>query len=146
MMARNEQMGTVGNDAPEGPAGLSPPVPALERIAVLLRHLDAQVAAMKQKASAGRQLSIVEEVPDLDRVLGPLEEVLATAGETFGLEPAVLDGRRAVRGALHILWADLIDMSPENLRKHWGVVDIPDHWPELHRQLLAAVEGAIAQL
>lgn len=145
MMAA-EEMGAARRDE----RGWSPsslrPTSALERITVLLRHIDAQLGAVKQEVCSVRQFSVLDEVPDLNRVLGPLEEALSAAADTFGVEPVALDGRRALRGVLHILWADLIDMSPENLRKHWGVEDIPDHWPELHLRLLAAVEGAIAQL
>ena len=129
--------------------GSLPPLPAtsaLDRITVLLRHMDTELAAVRQQVSGARRLSIREEVPDLDWVLGPIERVLDSAADTFGLEPAVLDGRKALRGTVNILWADLIDMSPENLYKYWGVDDIPDDWRELHRQLLAAVETAIAQL
>jgi len=54
--------------------------------------------------------------------------------------------RSRVRGPLHILWADLVELSPEGLRKYWGVRDVPPGWPKLHRDLMAAVESAIAQL
>jgi hypothetical protein len=146
MTAASEEGRTVGWGGTEGPLSPSSPTPALERITVVLRHIDTQLAAVKQEVSTDRRLSRSEEVPDLDQVLGPLETLVGTAADTFGLEPAVFDGRRATRGALHIIWADLIDMSPDNLRKRWGVDDIPDGWPELHRQLLLAVEQAIAQL
>ncbi len=146
MTAASKDVLAVRRDEPEGSQSPFSPTSALDRITILLRHMDTQLVAVRQKVSAVHRLWIPEEVPDLDRVLGPVERVLGSAAGTFGLEPAVLDGRRAVRGALHILWADLIDMSPENLGKHWGVDDIPDDWPLLHRQLLAAVEEAIAQL
>lgn len=150
-MATDKALGPAPNEPvrnePGAPApGPWPPAPALERITVLLRHVDTEVAALRGRVSADRQLSLVQELPDLDLAFGPIEKALAAAAETLGLEPAVLDGRKALRGALQILWADLIDMSPENLRKHWGLDDIPDQWPELHRRLVAAVEGAIAQL
>jgi hypothetical protein len=54
--------------------------------------------------------------------------------------------RRRVRGQLHILWADLIEMSPEGLGKHWDAHDVPEAWPELQRRLLAVVENGIAEL
>ncbi|HTT89979.1 MAG TPA: hypothetical protein VMF65_10540 [Acidimicrobiales bacterium] len=138
----------VGEARQDGPGGLpsSSPTSALGRIAVLLRHVDTEIAAVRQEVSSSRRLSVLDDVPDLDRILGPLERALSTAADTFELEPAVLDGRRALRATLNILWADLVDTSPENLHKYWGVVDIPDHWPRLHSQLLAAVETAIAEL
>lgn len=145
-MAAGDNEDAVGRDGPGEPPSSGPQAPALERIAVMLRHIDSQLAEVKQEVSSNRRLSVFEQVPDLDQVLGPLEAALSAATETFGLVPAVLDGRRALLGTLHILWADLIDASPEKLRKHWGLDDIPEHWPELHRRLLAAVEGAIAQL
>ncbi len=146
MMAATGEPDANRSDGPGGPPSSLRPTPALERIVVLLRHIDTQLSTVKQEVSSNRRLSALEGVPDLDHVLGPLERALDIAANTLGLEPAVLDGRRALRGALHILWADLIDMSPEKLRKHWGLYDIPDDWPQLHRQLLAAVEEAIAQL
>jgi hypothetical protein len=146
MTAAPEEVPDLRRDGPEGAACSSSPTAALKRIAVLLRHMDTQIAGVKQEVSSGRQLSMFEDVPDLDEVLGPLERLLGAAADVFGLEPVVLDGRRALRGTLHILWADLVDTSPENLRKYWGLDDIPDHWPELHSQLFAAVERAIAQL
>jgi hypothetical protein len=145
-MAPTGEPDAVRREGPAGPPSPLRPTPALERIAVLLRHIDTQLATVKQEVSSDRRLSALENVPDLDHVLGPLEKALDAAAGTFGLEPVVLDGRRALRGALHILWADLIDMSPEKLRNHWGLADIPDEWPQLHQQLLAAVEEAIAQL
>jgi hypothetical protein len=125
---------------------VSPSTSALERVTVLLRHIDTQLAAVRQEVSTAHPLSVPEEVPELDRLLGSIETVVATAADTFGIKPAVFDGRRALRGTLNIVWADLIDLSPENLSKYWGVVDIPEQWPELHSQLLSAVEGAIVQL
>jgi hypothetical protein len=122
------------------------PSPAIERIAVLLRHAEAQIVAMKQEVSPDHRLCVATEVPDLDQVLAPLQSALYTAAEILGLEPSARDGRRALRAMLHILWANLIDMSPENLRRHWGVKDVPPSWPTLHAQLVAAAEGAIAQL
>jgi hypothetical protein len=146
MTAASEEVRAARGDLPEGSSALSSPMPALERITVLLRHMDTQLAAARHEVASVRRLSVPEKVPDLDRVLSPLESVLGRAADTLGIEPAELDGRRALRGALHILWADLVDMSPGNLRKHWGVHDIPEHWPELHIELLAAVEEAISQL
>jgi hypothetical protein len=92
------------------------------------------------------RLSVVSDLPDLERTLAPLEEALGAAVDRLGLETKVLDGRRAVQGALHIIWADLIDMSPDRLRKHWAARDIPEAWAELHGQLLVAVEAAIARV
>jgi hypothetical protein len=146
MTAAPENFEGVRRGEQEGSLSPLPATSALERITVLLRHMDTELAAVRQEVSAVHRLSVREEVPDLDGVLGPIERVLAAAADTFGLEPAVLDGRRALRGTLNILWADLIDMSPENLHKYWGVEDIPDYWHELHCQLLSAVERAIAQL
>ena len=82
--------------------------------------------------------------PGLDHVLGPLSEALAVAVQRLGVQAAPIDVRRRLRGPLHILWADLIEMSPEGLAKHWGAGDVPAAWPELQRLLLAAVENAIA--
>ena len=146
MTAASENMRRVRRDERERFLSPLPPTSALERVTVLLRHMDTQVAAVRQEVSVAHRLSVPEEVPDLDRLLGSIERALGTAADTFGIKPAVFDGRRALRGTLNIVWADLIDMSPENLRKHWGVDDIPEEWPELHSQLLSAVEGAIAQL
>jgi hypothetical protein len=120
--------------------------PARERIVVLLRHTDDQLANVKLEVSADRRLSVATGVPGLDQVLAPLERALCAAADTLGLAPAVRDGRRALRGMLYNLWANLIDMSPENLGKHWGAHDIPESWAPLHAQLVAAVEGAIAQV
>jgi hypothetical protein len=129
-----------------GASPSSVPQTAVERITVWLRHIDTQLASMKQEVSSHRKLSRLEDVPDVDQILRPIEDVLGAAAASLGLEPAKLDGRRALRGGLHILWADLIDMSAENLRKHWGFGDVPNRWPELHRELVSAVERAIAQL
>ncbi len=81
-----------------------------------------------------------------DHVLGPLSEALAEAVQRLGVRAEPTDVRRRLRGPLHILWADLIEMSPEGLGKHWGAQDVPGAWPELQRHLLAAVENAIAAL
>jgi len=121
------------------------PAPALDRIAVLLRHIDDQLAVVKHDFSPIRRLSVADGAPDLEKVVGPLEEALALAADRLGIEPRAFDARRALLGALHIIWADLIDMSPHNLRKHWAVHDVPEPWAELHSQLLAAVETAIAK-
>ena len=122
------------------------PVDPLARIAVLLRHVDDQLASLRHEVWLGRLLSVPQEVPDLDLVLGPVEDALANAARELGLQAQLRDVRSRVRGPLHILWADLVELSPEELRKRWGVRDVPHGWPRLHRDLVAAVEGAIAQL
>lgn len=118
----------------------------MARIAVLLRHIDGQLASLRHEAWPGRHLSVPQEVPDLDLVLGPVEDALVNAARELGLQAQLRDVRSRVRGPLHILWADLVELSPEGLRKHWGVRDVPEGWPRLHHDLMAAVEGAIARL
>jgi hypothetical protein len=86
----------------------------------LLRHTEAQLVAMKQEVSPERRLSVPSKVADLDRVLRPLQRALYDAAETLGLEPSRRDGRRALLAMLHILWANLTDMSPEKPAKALG--------------------------
>jgi hypothetical protein len=146
MTAAAESTRAVQGDRAGGRLPTLPPTPALDRIAVLLRHFDTQLAAVRGEVSLSRRLSVLADVPDLDRVLGPVERAIGATADRLGLEPIVLDGRRALRGTLHILWADLIDLSPEKLRRQWGLDDIPCDWAQSHRQLLAAVEEAITLL
>jgi hypothetical protein len=136
----------VPSESSGGSRGALPPLPALERIATLLRRIDDELATMRHEICPDRLLAVVEEGPGLDRVLGPLEEALGEAVQRLGVQAGSIDVRRRVRGPLHILWADLIEMSPEGLRQHWGAQDVPEAWPQLQRQLLTAVENAIAAL
>jgi hypothetical protein len=119
---------------------------ALTKIATLLRHVDNELAELRHQTAPDRLLSVVRDPPELTEVLGPLEEALSEAVRRLRIEPEPIDVRQRVRGPLHILWADLVDMSPEQLRRQWGAHDVPEAWPGLHRQLLAAVEHAIAAL
>jgi len=135
-----------GTGGPPELAQSSGPVNPVARIAVLLRYLDDQLASLRHEAWPGRLLSVPQEVPDFDLVLGPVEDALASAARELGLHAQLRDVRSRVRGPLHILWADLVELSPEGLRKRWGVREVPQAWPRLHRDLMAAVEGAIAQL
>ena len=121
-------------------------VEALAKIGVFLRHIDDELAAARHENRPDRLLAIVEEVPDLDRILGPIENALAGAVHGLGVQPETIDVRRRLLAPLHMLWADLIDMSAEQLRKHYGALDVPGPWPELQREILTAVENAIAEL
>jgi hypothetical protein len=123
----------------------SPP-DALAKVVVLLRRVDDELASLRHEASPGRLLTIPRDVPDLDLLLGPIEAALEHAVGVLGLQAQQNDMRSRIRGCLYILWADLVEVSPEGLRKHWGVRDIPPGWQELQSMLLVAVEGAIAQL
>ena len=135
-----------GTGEPPEPLSALAPVDPVARIAVLLRHIDDQLASLRHEAWPGRHLSVPQEVPDLDLVLGPVEDALVNAARELGLQAQLRDVRSRVRGPLHILWADLVELSPEGLRKHWGVREVPQGWPRLHRDLMEAVEGAIARL
>ena len=123
-----------------------PRIPAIVRIASLLRSIDDKLAALRAEGAPGRLLSVPEAGGDLGPVLSPLEEVLGEAVHRLGLHPEPVDMRQRTRGPLYLLWADLVDMAPDRLEKHWGAHDVPEAWPELRRQLLAAVEEAIAVL
>lgn len=140
-----EERRTPGKASSE-PEGAPPPVVALTKITILLRHIDDELAALRHEGDPDRLLSVVEDAPELTEVLGPLEDTLSEAARRLGIEPAPIDVRQRVWGPLHILWADLVEMSPERLRKQWGADDVPEAWPGLQRQLLAAVEHAIAAL
>jgi hypothetical protein len=136
----------VASEHPGEPGDLPPSVQALPKIVAFLRHIDDELAAARHENCPDRLLAIVEEVPDLDQILGPLENALAGAARRLGVQPEPIDVRRRLLAPLHMLWADLIDMSAEQLRKHYGAHDVPGPWPELQRELLTAVENAIAEL
>lgn len=134
------------DDAPDGGPATYSSVPALERIATLLRHIDEQLSTLRSETSTDRVLSVIEEVPKLGQVLGPLEQVLGQAVRRLGVKPEAVNVRRRMHGALNILWADLVDMSPQRLRSQWGAKDVPEEWAELHQRLLATVEAALVAL
>ncbi|HTV12031.1 MAG TPA: hypothetical protein VME20_09225 [Acidimicrobiales bacterium] len=134
------------SDSVQGPGRALPPVSALAKITVLLRHFDDELARLKNEASPGRLMSIAAEDPGVNAVLGALERALADAVHAFDLQPELMDPRQRLRGPLQILWADLVEMSPESLRKQWGAQEIPEIWPQLHQHLLLAIERAIGDL
>ena len=69
MTAAPENFEGVRRGEQEGFAAPLPATSALERITVLLRHMDTELAAVRQEVSAVHRLSVREEVPDLDGVL-----------------------------------------------------------------------------
>ncbi|HUB69941.1 MAG TPA: hypothetical protein VL984_05925 [Acidimicrobiales bacterium] len=137
---------TAGSSGENNPERVEVTVSALAKIAVLLHHFDDQLAWLKSETSPGRLLSISAEDAEVDRALRGLEEALADAVRTLHIQPEHVDVRQRVRGPLNILWADLVEMSPARLRTQWRAQDVPERWPELHRRLLLAIEGAIKEL
>ena len=125
----------------EVPAGLG-----LQKIEVFLRFVDDELVAMKSDLSADRLLSVVEDPSDVTVVLERLRGTLGEVARALGVPPQPVDGRRRVRGSLHVLWEDVVEMSPDRLRKQFGLRDLPEAWPDLQRKLLAAVELAIRDL
>gem|GEM_PF-4041005 len=76
----------------------------------------------------------------------PIEDALAEAVTRLGLQPKTVDLRQRLTGPLSILWANLVDMAPKDIKNRWGAPDVPEEWEELRLRLLRAVEAAIENL
>ena len=74
-----------------------------------------------------------------------LDAIIAAATDIGG-SPSRRSHEAAARGVLSIVWADLIELDPERLKRAHGAHDLPEAWPAAQRRLIAAVEEALAEL
>jgi hypothetical protein len=85
-------------------------------------------------------------VTDIADLLGPPLQALDGAAREMGLPAQQRSHRAAVRGALSLVWTDLMELDPDRMRRAYGTNDLPTAWPAVRRQLIAAIERALAQL
>ena len=89
---------------------------------------------------------IVGVVTDVDDVLGPVLDLLNAAANDMELPAQQRDHRAWVRSALSLTWVELLELEPDRMRRAYGSDDLPAAWPAVHRELLATVKRALAQL
>jgi hypothetical protein len=85
-------------------------------------------------------------VTDIADLLGPPLQALDGAAREMGLPAEQRSHRAAARGALSLVWTDLMELDPDRMRRAYGTNEMPTAWPAVRRQLIAAVERALAQL
>jgi hypothetical protein len=90
--------------------------------------------------------SLDDVVPDIADLLCPPVQDLVGAAREMGLSAQQRSHRAAARGALSLVWTDLMELDPDRIRRAYGTNELPTAWPAVRTQLIAAVERALAQL
>jgi hypothetical protein len=86
---------------------------------------------------------VVSNIADL---LGPPLQAFDGAAKEMALPARQRSHRAAARGALSLVWTDLTELDPDRMRRAYGTDELPAAWPAVRKQLIAAVERALAQL
>ena len=85
-------------------------------------------------------------VTDIADLLGPPLQALDGAVSEMALAVQQRSHRAAARGALSFVWTELMELDPDRMRRAYGTDELPAAWPAVRKQLIAAVERALAQL
>jgi hypothetical protein len=103
------------------------------------------------RSSTSRRLNLCmtrldDVVTDIADLLGPPLQAFDAAAKEMALAARQRSHRAAARGALSLVWTDLMELDPDRMRRAHGTDELPTAWPAVRRQLIAAVERARAQL
>jgi len=91
-------------------------------------------------------MTVIEGVvADVDDILGPVLEAFNAAAKEMGLPAQMRNHRAGAQAALSLVWADLMELDPDRMRRAYGSDDLPAAWPAVRRELIAAVERALLQ-
>ena len=93
-----------------------------------------------------RMTRLDDVITDIADLLGPPLQALNGAATEMDLAAPQRSHRAAARGALSLVWTDLMELDPDRMRRAYGTNEMPTAWPAVRRQLIAAVERALAQL
>jgi hypothetical protein len=93
-----------------------------------------------------RMTRLDDIVTDIADVLGPPLEAFNAAAKEMALAVQQRSHRAAARGTLSLVWTELMELDPDRMRRAYGTNEMPTAWPAVRRQLIAAVERALAQL
>ena len=93
-----------------------------------------------------RMTCLDDVVTDIADVLGPPLEAFDAAAKEMALPARRRSHRAAARGTLSLVWTDLMELDPDRMCRGYGTNELPTAWPAVRRQLIAAVERALAQL
>ena len=93
-----------------------------------------------------RMTRLDDVITDIADLLGPPLQALNGAATEMDLAALPRSHRAAARGALSLVWTDLMELDPDRMRRAYGTNEMPTAWPAVRRQLIAAVERALAQL
>jgi hypothetical protein len=120
---------------------------AIRRLSAELSRQERQVLAVQAELESSPVLSRWEDPPaDAGAVLDPVLLAIRHAAFAVGAEPVPRSRRGAIDGLLSIMWSDLIDIGPAQLRSRWGMHDLPPSWAEEQARQIEAVESARSQL
>jgi hypothetical protein len=112
-------------------------------IGTRLALAELQLRTLQAQVQADLALTRFDEpVPELDELLDGLVGLLRAAAEQIGVTPDQRSVRHSAGAILSLLWADLVEIEPERLRRACGAHDLPDDWQKLHAGLLGAVRSA----
>ena len=93
-----------------------------------------------------RMTRLDDVITDIAALLGPPLHALSGAASEMALAAPQRSHRAAARGALSLVWTDLMELDPDRMRRAYGTDEMPTAWPAVRRQIIAAVERALAQL
>lgn len=117
------------------------------QLSPFLADYQRRMLRLRAELASSPTLTAWQDLPlDLDVALDPVVQAIEDAAVTVGARPQPRSRQATLNGELSVLWADVVEIEPSRLQRHWGHRDIPDAWPEAHRRLLEAVDEAQRRL